>query len=73
MKIKTPVFQLYIKELKTLIEATVGKSRLLPDLKSSIDLASSLALENSFQAKYSDFPRFKNKITIENRAGVLKE
>ncbi len=57
---------------KTLIEATAGKSRLQPDLKSSIDLASSIALEDSFQAKYSDFPTFKNKITIENRAGVLE-
>ncbi|MEJ1730542.1 DUF6079 family protein, partial [Escherichia coli] len=55
---------------KTLIEATGGKSRLQTDLKSSIDLASSMALENSFQAKYPEFPKFKNKITIENRAGV---
>jgi hypothetical protein len=57
---------------KTLIEATGGKSRLQTDLKSSIDLASSMALENSFQAKYPEFPKFKNKITIENRAGVLE-
>jgi hypothetical protein len=57
---------------KTLIEATGGKSRLQTDLKSSIDLASSIALENSFQVKYPEFPKFKNKITIENRAGVLE-
>jgi hypothetical protein len=35
-------------------------------------LASSIALENSFQVKYPEFPKFKNKITIENRAGVLE-
>ncbi len=57
---------------KTLIEATGGKSRLQTDLKSSIDLASSMALEKSFQTKYPEFPNFKNKITIENRAGVLE-
>lgn len=56
---------------KTLIEATAGKSRLLSDFKRSLDLASSIALEGTFQAKYPDFPKFKNKITIENRADTL--
>ena len=69
---KNTCFSLVYQAVKNLIEATGGKSRLQTDLKSSIDLASSMALEKSFQTKYPEFPNFKNKITIENRAGVLE-
>lgn len=57
---------------KTLIEATAGKSRLSSDLKSAVDMASSIALSETFEAKYPDFPKFKSKITRENKAGTLE-
>lgn len=57
---------------KQLIEATGGKSRLSSDLKSAIDMASSMAVNESFEQKYPEFPVFKSKITQDNKAGVLE-
>ncbi len=57
---------------KQLLEATNGKSRLSADLKDAVDLASSICLDDVFNERYPEFPRFEVKLTLANQASTIE-